>query len=205
MARSYQSLSEPTERERAKAERRDSLLREATRLFALHGYAGVSLEDLGAACGISGPAVYRHFSGKQAVLIALMVDMSTDILAGGQQAVGIGGEPLEVLRRLVDYHTDFSFSRPDIIQVQDRDLKSLPKTELQLVRKLQNAYIALWTDQLEKLHPGSTAQTNRFRAHAIFGLLNSTSHSVHNPRTKKSGLKLLLSQMALAALTSPVG
>ncbi|QCY46546.1 TetR family transcriptional regulator [Glutamicibacter creatinolyticus] len=205
MAKSYPHLSEPTERERAKAERRESLLREATRLFALHGYAGVSLEDLGAACGISGPAVYRHFSGKQAVLIALMVDMSKDILDGGQKAVGSGGEPLEVLGRLVDFHTDFSLSRPDIIQVQDRDLKSLPKNELQLVRKLQNSYIGLWTDQLGKLHPNATSQINRFRAHAVFGLLNSTSHSVHNPRTKKSGLKALLSQMALAALTSPVG
>jgi len=202
MARGYQPLNEPTERERAKAERRESLLREATRLFALHGYAGVSLEDLGAACGISGPAVYRHFSGKQAVLIALMVDMSKDIYEGGLKAVGAGGDPLEVLGRLVDYHTDFSLSRPDIIQVQDRDLKSLPKAELQLVRKLQNSYIALWTDQLAKLHPEASAQTHRFRAHAVFGLLNSTSHSVHNPRTKKSGLKPLLSQMALAALTS---
>src|SRR5699024_55520 len=119
---------------------------------------GVSLEDLGAACGISGPAVYRHFSGKQAVLIALMVDMSKDILDGGQKAVGSGGEPLEVLGRLVDFHTDFSLSRPDIIQVQDRDLKSLPKNELQLVRKLQNSYIGLWTDQLGKLHPNATSQ-----------------------------------------------
>ena len=204
MASKYQLLNEPTERERAKAERREALLKAATRLFALNGYAGVSLEDLGAACGISGPAVYRHFAGKQAVLIALMVDMSKDILAGGQQAADLGGEPIEVLTRLVDFHTDFSLSRPDILQVQDRDMKSLPKAELALVRKLQNSYIALWTDQLAKLHPGGTAQSHRFRAHAVFGLLNSTAHSAHSPRTKKSGFKPLLSNMAMAALTSPV-
>nr|WP_188947713.1 TetR/AcrR family transcriptional regulator [Glutamicibacter protophormiae] len=200
----YQPLHEPTDRERAKAERREALLREATRLFAQHGYAGVSLEDLGAACGISGPAVYRHFAGKQAVLIALLVDMSKDIYEGGQAAAEAGGEPIEVLSRLVDFHTDFSLSRPDILQVQDRDLKSLPKAELALVRKLQNSYIALWTAQLAKLHPKDSVQSQRFRAHAVFGLLNSTAHSAHNPRTKKSGLKPLLSNMALAALTSPV-
>ncbi|GAB3620380.1 TetR/AcrR family transcriptional regulator [Glutamicibacter sp. PS] len=201
----YQATNEPTERERAKAERREALLREATRLFALHGYAGVSLEDLGAACGISGPAVYRHFAGKQAVLIALLVDMSKDIYDGGLKATEDGGEPMEVLARLVDFHTDFSLSRPDILQVQDRDLKSLPKSELQLVRKLQNAYIGLWTAQLAKLHPEATAPSHRFRAHAVFGLLNSTAHSAHSPRTKKSGMKALLTQMALAALATPVG
>ncbi|WP_417366021.1 TetR/AcrR family transcriptional regulator [Glutamicibacter arilaitensis] len=204
LASKYQSLNEPTDRERAKAERREALLREATRLFALNGYAGVSLEDLGAACGISGPAVYRHFAGKQAVLIALLVDMSKDIYAGGCAATEAGGTPLEILSRLVDFHTDFSLSRPDILQVQDRDLKSLPKTELALVRKLQNSYIGLWTTELAKLHPSGSKQSHRFRAHAVFGLLNSTAHSAHSPRTKKSGLKPLLSNMALAALTSPV-
>lgn len=183
----YQSLTEPTDRERAKAERRDALLREATRLFALHGYSGVSLEDLGAACGISGPAVYRHFAGKQALLIALLVDMSKDIYAGGLEAAENGGDPFQVLSRLVDFHTDFSLSRPDILQVQDRDLKALPKSELALVRKLQNSYISLWTEQLAKMHPTGSPQSHRFRAHAVFGLLNSTAHSAHSPRTKNQG------------------
>ena len=37
-------------------------------MFAEYGYHGVSIEDLGAACGISGPAVYKHFSSKDALL-----------------------------------------------------------------------------------------------------------------------------------------
>ena len=205
LASKYQSLDEPTDRERAKAERRETLLREATRLFALQRLCRGFSRRSGAACGIPGPAVYRHFAGKQAVLIALLVDMSKDIYAGGCAATEAGGTPLEILSRLVDFHTDFSLSRPDILQVQDRDLKSLPKAELALVRKLQNPpYIGLWTTELAKLHPSGSKQSHRFRAHAVFGLLNSTAHSAHSPRTKKSGLKPLLSNMALAALTSPV-
>ena len=41
-----------TDRERAKADRHDALLREAARLFADRGFSGVSLEDLGAAVGV---------------------------------------------------------------------------------------------------------------------------------------------------------
>lgn len=194
-----------TDRDRAKAQRREDLLAEATRLFAIHGYAGVSLEDLGAACGISGPAVYRHFSGKPAVLIALLVGVSQDMLEGGRKVTAAGGGAEEILRRLIAFHTDFALARPDIIQVQDRHLVTLPAAELQLVRKLQRAYIALWTEQLHQIHPAETNAVIRFRAHAAFGLLNSTAHSAHSPRTSKAGLRKLLNQMAASALFTRVG
>ncbi|MDQ0094802.1 TetR/AcrR family transcriptional regulator [Paeniglutamicibacter psychrophenolicus] len=194
-----------TDRDRAKAQRREDLLAEATRLFAIHGYAGVSLEDLGAACGISGPAVYRHFSGKPAVLIALLVGVSEDMLEGGRKVTAAGGGAEAILRRLIAFHTDFALARPDIIQVQDRHLVTLPAAELQLVRKLQRSYIALWTDQLHQIHPEETNAVIRFRAHAAFGLLNSTAHSAHSPRTSKAGLRKLLNQMAASALFTRVG
>lgn len=194
-----------TDRERAKAQRREDLLAEATRLFAIHGYSGVSLEDLGAACGISGPAVYRHFSGKPAVLTALLVGVSQDLLDGGQKVAKTGGKADETLKALIAFHVDFALAKPDIIQVQDRNLETLPAAELQLVRKLQRAYIALWTEQLHRIHPGETPAVIRFRAHAAFGLLNSTAHSAHSPRTSKAGLRKLLNQMAASALFTPVG
>ena len=65
-----------TERDRAKADRHAAILREAARLFAERGFSGVSLEDLGGAAGVSGPAVYRHFAGKQALLGAILVRVS---------------------------------------------------------------------------------------------------------------------------------
>ncbi|EMQ99210.1 TetR/AcrR family transcriptional regulator [Paeniglutamicibacter gangotriensis] len=194
-----------TDRERAKAQRREHLLAEATRLFAIHGYAGVSLEDLGAACGISGPAVYRHFSGKPAMLIALLVGVSQDLLDGGQKVVSAGGTAEEILKQLIAFHTDFALAKPDIIQVQDRNLETLPTTELALVRQLQRDYIGLWTDQLRQVHPQETAAVTRFRAHAAFGLLNSTAHSAHSARTSKAGLRKLLNQMAASALFTRVG
>jgi AcrR family transcriptional regulator len=68
-----QTPTEPSKgRDRAKAERYDALLQEAARLFAARGFDGVSLEDLGAAVGITGPAVYRHFSNKRALLGAVL-------------------------------------------------------------------------------------------------------------------------------------
>lgn len=73
-----------TARDRAKAERRAALLAAAARLFAERGFDGVTLGDIGEAAGVSGPAVYRHVAGKQALLGAILVDVSERLLRGGR-------------------------------------------------------------------------------------------------------------------------
>ncbi|PNW08767.1 TetR family transcriptional regulator [Microbacterium testaceum] len=78
-----------TARDRAKADRRAALLAAAARLFAERGFDGVTLGDIGEAAGVSGPAVYRHVSSKQALLGAILVDVSARLLQGGR-AVGGG-------------------------------------------------------------------------------------------------------------------
>ena len=52
-------------------QRRAQLLAEAARLFVERGYAGVGIDEIGAAAGISGPAVYRHVSGKEQLVVEI--------------------------------------------------------------------------------------------------------------------------------------
>ncbi|MEO7121954.1 MAG: helix-turn-helix domain-containing protein, partial [Lacisediminihabitans sp.] len=106
-----------TSRSRAKADRRASLLHSAARLFAENGFARVSLEDLGAAAGISGPAVYRHFESKQAVLAALLVGVSHELASGGQAVVARASNDDEALRSLIRFHVEFALGNPDVIRV----------------------------------------------------------------------------------------
>jgi AcrR family transcriptional regulator len=168
---------QPTERSVAKANRRDGLLAAAARLFAARGFNGVSTEDLGSAVGISGPAVYRHFRGKQAVLAALLVGASDDLLTGGLAVVEAAPDNAAALRALIRFHTDFALSNPDVIRVQDRDLESLADEHSHAVRALQRRYVELWVGVLSERHPGEDTAVVRMRAHATFGLLNSTPHS----------------------------
>src|SRR6195952_1914349 len=90
----------PTQRSQAKADRRAALLAAGAKLFAERGFNGVSIEDLGSAAGVSGPAVYRHFSSKQAVLAALLVGISEELLQGGRTVVAEAGEDQAALRGL---------------------------------------------------------------------------------------------------------
>lgn len=195
-------------RVQAKAERRQAILDAAAGLFAAQGYAGASLEDLGAEAGVSGPAIYRHFPGKQAVLGALLVGVSEELLEGGRrvalEAASGAADGAAPVRALVAFHVDFALAQPDVIRVQDRDFGSLAEADRKRVRSLQLAYVDVWCDALRSVHPTASAAELRMRAQAVFGLINSTPHSVRRPggRVAASSARATLALMAEAALTA---
>lgn len=191
----------PTARERAKADRRTALLAAAARQFGARGYDGVSIEELGSAAGVSGPAVYRHFASKQDVLAALLLEPSTRLHDGGHAVVAQAPDAPSALRALVAFHVDFALGEPDVIRVQDRDLPSLGDADRRTVRALQRRYVELWVDVLQRLRPDADEAELRLRAHATFGLLNSTPHSA--ARVPSETARPWLEQMALAALGHP--
>ncbi|MCB5274340.1 HTH-type transcriptional repressor KstR2 [Arthrobacter sp. SO5] len=194
-----------TQRGQAKEIRRQALLSAAAALFAVEGFNRVSLEDLGAAAGVSGPAVYRHFAGKQAVLGALLLSVSQDLLDGGRRVIADSSGAAAALHRLVQFQVDFALSNPDVIRVQDQDFSNLADEDQAEVRALQRNYVELWVEVLAGLHAGTDPAELRMRAHATFGLINSTPHSVrsHGRRIALKRARPLLESMALAALTAP--
>lgn len=191
-----------TARDRAKAERADALLHEAARLFAERGYSGVSLEDIGAAVGVSGPAVYRHFAGKQALLGAVLVKVSEDLVSGGTAVAGERTADAARMRGLIRFHVDFALAHADVIRVQDRDLAHLSDADRAEVRRLQRAYIDLWMQALAPLHDADD-DARRLRVQACFGLINSTPHSTRTAARAKKATVEILETMAFAALTAP--
>jgi AcrR family transcriptional regulator len=195
-------LGRPTQRSQAKADRRASLLDAASELFAQRGFNGVSIEDLGAAVGVSGPAVYRHFSGKQAVLAAILVGVSRDLLAGGIAVVEQAPDDEHALTALIRFHVNFALANPDVIRVQDRDLDSLAEGARREVRSLQRRYVEQWAAVLERLRPSLDVASARIRVQATFGLINSTPHSTqaHGREIDADDARRILEVMALAGL-----
>ena len=193
-----------TGRSAAKASRRAAMLEAAAALFAERGYNGVSIEELGAAAGVSGPAVYRHFSGKPAVLAALLIGVSKDLLEGGTAVVAESSTAEEALTGLIEFQVDFALRQSNVIRVQDRDLASLPEEDERTVRSLQRQYVEVWVDAISALHPDSGLPLLRHRAQAVFGLINSTSHTLTSKTTARETVRLrsLLERMAWAALNA---
>ncbi len=182
------------------SERRAQVLGTAARLFAEKGFHGVSVVELGAACGISGPALYKHFPSKDAILAEMLVDISEELLSVGRQRSAEAVDADAALRALVAWHVDFALANKPLIIVQDRDWASLPESAREQVRGLQRRYVELWADRLRELHAGLSPRKARAMAHAAFGLINSTPHSGMLPEQE---MRTTLSEMASRALGLP--
>ena len=178
--------------------RREQILRAAAQLFAERGSRAVGVDDVGAAVGVTGPAIYRHFASKDAMLAEMLVRISERLLAGGTARVAAAGaDPADQLRALIAFQVDFALGNPALITVQDRDLGALSDADARQVRQLQRRYVEEWGAVLGRLHPGASTATCRARAHAVFGLINSTPHSAG--RLARPAMARLLEQMAEAA------
>ncbi len=198
------STTPTTRRSKAKSDRRTQLIAAAERLVAERGFLAVRLEDIGAAAGVSGPAIYRHFPNKEALLVELLVGISARLLAGAKAVVDAAATAADALDGLIDFHLDFALGESDLIRIQDRDLGHLPAPARRQVRKSQRQYVEIWVQVLRDLDPALVEADARLMAHATFGLLNSTPHSLKQvtaPETTQSS-RAVLRAMTVAALGS---
>jgi AcrR family transcriptional regulator len=177
--------------------RREQILDTAAELFARHGFHGVSIADLGAACGVTGPALYKHFRGKQAILAAMLVGISEELLTEGRRRVRASSDDAEALEALIEWHTSFALEHEALIVVQDRDWAALPVEAREKVRETQRKYVEVWVKVLRGLRPELKPKTARAMVHAAFGLINSTPHSALVPDEE---MRALLDGMARRAL-----
>src|SRR6476661_3947393 len=103
--------------------RRDEILEIAVGLFAARGYHGVSMDDIGSAAGVTGPALYHHFAGKEAMLVAALAPVSEGLLEGGRARVAThAGELKEALASLVEFHVAFALANPAVIALHLHEL-----------------------------------------------------------------------------------
>nr|WP_255375486.1 TetR/AcrR family transcriptional regulator [Saccharomonospora sp. CUA-673] len=180
-----------------KPSRRDQILAAAAELFAQHGFRGVGIDDIGAAVGITGPALYRHFRSKDAMLGEMLTKISEYLLAGGTARLERDGDPDEILAGLVRFHVDFALKQPALITVQERSLASLADDDRRTVRGIQRRYVEVWVSAVRAAVPRLDEAGARSAAHAVFGLMNSTPYHRHLPDDE---LAELLIRLALGAL-----
>jgi AcrR family transcriptional regulator len=177
--------------------RREQILSTAAELFARDGFNSVSIADLGAACDITGPAIYKHFNGKQAILATMLIGLSERLLTEAQRRVEYAPDDRAALTELATWHVELAIAHPHWIIVQERDWTSLQIEAREKVAGLQHQYVDLWVAALLSCRPELEAKPARAMVHAVFGLINSTPHNAVLP---KDELSSILTTMALRAL-----
>jgi AcrR family transcriptional regulator len=178
--------------------RRDQILTAATDLFREHGFQGIGINEIGAAAGVTGPAVYRHFANKHALLVTILDEVTTRLLDGATLIAANAEDAPTALARLVDYHVGFAIDEGSIIAVYMQEQRSLPPDDRRRVRRRQREYLAVWVEQLRRTTPALDEAEALAVVHAAIGAIASIV--TYEPRLPASRLHDLLVQRSLLLL-----
>ena len=180
--------------------RREQLLEAAAALFAERGFHAVGIDDIGAAAGISGPGVYRHFPSKQALLEALCDRAMTRMLRGARGISASQDDPRSSLEALVDLHVLFAVDERSLLGVWVREMSALPDDARRSLKRQMRAYEEPWQQVLAQLRDDLDRAEIAVVTGATIAMLNATAFATSDlPRDR---LAALLRTTALSALLS---
>lgn len=136
-----------------RASRRGLLLSEATRLFAERGYAEVTTEDIGAAVGIAGPSVYKHFGSKHELLNTVITRGSSWLEVELERTLARTSSAEGALDELLRSYVTFALEYRGFIDLLVGEVAHLPDWERHRARQTQSEYVAEWVALLCELRP----------------------------------------------------
>ncbi|MEW6641012.1 MAG: TetR/AcrR family transcriptional regulator [Pseudomonadota bacterium] len=149
--------------------RTEQILHVASRLFSERGFHAVSIDDIGQAAGISGPALYRHFANKVEIFRGVC-DLTLDRLA---ELVGPPAQtPEHELAALVRGQTQLSLRHPELACVFEIE-RALPDDLRRHFRQRQRNHARRWVAAMRALAPERSEADIALAVYAAIGLLIS--------------------------------
>ena len=154
-------------------ERRNRILTAAAELVARNGFHAVSMADIGAAAGITGSGVYRHFERKSAVLVALFDQCIDDLLHEEQQIITSVSDLREALDQLIAGQVEFVVADRELARVYYSEINNLPDQDRRRLRRKQRIYLEEWVHLVSELRTGLSDADARTLVHAMIGAIQS--------------------------------
>ncbi|MWB76870.1 TetR family transcriptional regulator [Pseudooceanicola sp. 216_PA32_1] len=174
--------------------RRDQIATVASGLFARNGFAGTSIRDIAAAAGLTKPALYYHFSDKEALYEHVVAERMTGLISVVTEAVEQTDDPVERIRCYIRAHSTRMDTDRDIWLVTKQSFQSLEDAERrQRITALRDRFEHLLRDLIsEAMDQGALERADPV---LVARLLLSSVNDI--PRWLKPGGDLLAQQVAL--------
>ena len=115
------------------------VLEEAGKLFALQGYAAVSMRQIASACGLQVGALYNHFPTKQSILHEMMVEHMNSLLVA-LEAADIPEEPEAALEAFIRFHIRYHIDKPKEVFIAYMELRNLEPEPYREILRLRQKY-----------------------------------------------------------------
>src|ERR671919_1226377 len=149
--------------------REREILDAAAALFYEKGFHGVGVDEIGQRVGISGPALYRHFSGKDEILAALFNETMDELIAATSV---VYDDPLRDLDRLIRHHVEFAIENRHLINVYQREDRSLVEPWRRHFDRRMRQYASRWEATLQRCFPDAPKPRIQAGTQATIGLIH---------------------------------
>lgn len=157
--------------EHALSERDRRILDAAALAFREKGFHGVGMDELGTRAGLSGPSLYRHFSGKDEIL-ATLLNLAMDELS---TLIGGGGDPVVDLDRALRQHVRFALERRDLVVLHQREIGNLVDPWAPAFARRMGRYTRRWETLFARALPHLRADEVAAVTQAALGTVFSVS------------------------------
>jgi AcrR family transcriptional regulator len=195
-------LAEPVVQRTAKRpkDRKAQIAMAAARLFCERGYHGVGVDEIAAAVGISGPAVYRHFPNKYAVLVHATRELVDAARAAAADALEEPGTPRERLDGVLAALARLAVDRRDVGALYQWEGRYLtPEHRTEFLAEL-SALVDGVADVLREERPELSPFAARLLTRAAFSALGSPA--THRAAMSRTRGEHLLRRAGWALLTT---
>jgi AcrR family transcriptional regulator len=170
----------------------------AADLVARRGFHAVTIAEIGAAAGITGSGVYRHFESKSAVLVALFDRVIDDLLRDEQEILDATTDLASALDLLIAGQVEFVVGDRELAQVYYNEINNLPEDDRRRLRRKQRRYLEEWVHLVNELRADLTDADARTVVHAAVGAIQSPLF--HNTGVAEDRLRVMLTDAARAIL-----
>jgi AcrR family transcriptional regulator len=142
-----------TEVERPPTARREQLIDAAAREFRAKGFAGVSMDDIGAEVGVVGPALYRYFDTKADLLTTAVTRLHEWLALETRRGLRAPADE-EVLGQLVSGYVRIASHATDLLATSLTEKLYLPDHVLERTDRSEGDAFGEWQRWLVLRRPG---------------------------------------------------
>lgn len=158
----------------------------------------MSIAEIGAAAGITGSGIYRHFDSKSAVLVALFDRVIDDLLRDEQKILDTVADLGSALDQLIAGQVEFVVGDRKLAQVYYNEINNLPDEDRRRLRRKQRLYLEEWVHLVNEMRADLTDTEARTVVHAAIGAVQSPLF--HNIGLPEDRLRVLLTDAARSVL-----
>ena len=155
---------------------RDDIVAGAGRRFALYGYHGTSMRDLGDDLGILGSSIYAHIGGKQELLVAVVERGAAFFEASATHALESATQPLDILGLLITGHVEVLIDHRSEARTYLTESFFLDDFERRRIIAARDAYEQVFVDTIAAAKDAGEARPDldpRLTAIYVLSILNA--------------------------------